>query len=84
MFEPKMFDDLAKKLADAIPPGMQTMRKELEKNFRVVLQSGFSKMDLVTRDEFDVQREVLAKTREMVEALEAKVEKMAADCKQSS
>lgn len=76
MFEPKMFDELAKKLADVMPPGLQTMRKELEKNFRVVLQSAFSKMDLITREEFDVQREVLARTREMVEELQTKVDRL--------
>ena len=47
--------------------------KDLEKNFRGMMSSAFSRLDLVTREEFDVQREVLARTRAKLEALEAKL-----------
>ncbi len=69
-------EDLAKKLADAVPEGLKSLREDLEQNFRSVLQSGLSKLDLVTREEFEVQEAVLAKTREKLDALEAKLEKM--------
>jgi len=69
-------EELAKKLADAVPEGLRSMREDLEQNFRSVLQSGLSKLDLVTREEFEVQEAVLAKTREKLEALEARLEEM--------
>lgn len=76
MFEPKMLDDLAKKLSDAMPAGLQQLQGDLEQTFRGVLQSGLSKLDLVTREEFDVQTQVLARTRQKVEALEEKLSKL--------
>ncbi len=69
-------EELAKKLADAVPEGLKSLREDLEQNFRSVLQSGLSKLDLVTREEFEVQEAVLAKTREKLDALEAKLEEM--------
>ena len=69
-------EELAKKLADAVPEGLRSMREDLEQNFRAVLQSGLSKLDLVTREEFEVQEAVLAKTREKLDALAAKLEEM--------
>lgn len=73
VLNPKMLDDLAKALAGALPPGFREMQQEVEKNFRAVLQGFFSRMDLVTREEFEVQSEVLARTRAMVEDLEKQV-----------
>lgn len=78
MFDAKFIDDIAKKLGEAIPPGLRDLKKDLEKNFRSVLQAAFSKLDLVTREEFDAQIGVLAKTRSKVEFLEkhlAQIEK---------
>ena len=66
-------EDLARKLADAVPEGLRSMQKELEENFRSVLQAGLAKLDLVTREEFDVQEAVLARTREKLDALEARL-----------
>ena len=68
--------DLARKLADAVPNvkgSVDTMRDDLERNFRALLDSAFERMELVTREEFDVQRKVLERTREKLAALEAKV-----------
>ncbi|MGR9107832.1 MAG: ubiquinone biosynthesis accessory factor UbiK [Gammaproteobacteria bacterium] len=67
-------DNLVKKLGDSVPSGFQHLRDDLEKNFRAVLQSSFARMDLVTREEFDIQRAVLARTREKLEALEKQVQ----------
>jgi len=66
-------DKLARKLAETLPEGLRSVRQDLEKNFRSVLQSGLGKLDLVTRDEFEVQEAVLARTREKLEGLEARL-----------
>lgn len=66
-------DDLARRLADAVPQNLKAMGEDLERNFKSLLTSGFEKMDLVTREEFDVQVAVLERTREKLEALEAKL-----------
>ena len=66
-------EGLAKKLADSLPGGLRSMREDLEQNFRSVLRGGLDKLDLVTREEFDVQEAVLARTRDKLEALEKKV-----------
>ncbi len=67
---------LASKLAASVPEGLRTMRNELEQNFRSVLRASLSKLDLVTREEFEVQQAVLARTREKLEALEKRLEEM--------
>ena len=67
------FEDLVKKLAGAVPEGLRSMRRDLEENFRSVLQTGLGKLDLVTREEFEVQEAVLARTREKLEALEKRL-----------
>ena len=67
-------ENLAEKLAAAVPEGLRSMREDLEHNFRAVLKSSLSKLDLVTREEFEVQEAVLARTREKLDALEAKLE----------
>ena len=66
-------ENLAEKLAAAVPEGLRSMREDLEHNFRAVLRSSLSKLDLVTREEFEVQEAVLARTREKLEALEGKL-----------
>ena len=69
-------EDLARKLAESVPEGLRSMRADLETNFRGVLQSGISKLDLVTREEFEVQEAVLARTREKLERLEAELKEV--------
>jgi len=73
IFDPRSLEDLARRLAEAMPPGVAAVRDDLEANFRAVLQAGLAKLDLVTRQEFDVQAGVLARTRERLEALEARL-----------
>lgn len=73
MFDTKNLDDIANRLADALPPGLSHLKEETEKNFHAILQSALGKLDLVTREEFEVQKEVLAKTRTRLEALEQRV-----------
>ncbi len=66
-------DNLARLLAETLPQGLRSARDDLEKNFRSVLQSGLTKLDLVTREEFAVQEAVLARTREKLDALEQRL-----------
>ena len=76
MFDPKAIDDIASRLAGAIPPGLNTLKDDLEKTFQAVLQGALGKLDLVTREEFEVQKLVLAKTRSKLEDLEKRVAEM--------
>lgn len=69
-------DQLAERLAALVPPGMREARDDLAANFRATLQAGLGKLDLVTREEFEVQRAVLAATREKLEALEQQVQEL--------
>jgi ubiquinone biosynthesis accessory factor UbiK len=70
MFDMNSINDMAKQFSDKLPPGVNKFKKELDKNFRSVLQSVLTKLDLVTREEFDVQKGVLTKTRTKLRALE--------------
>lgn len=63
-------DKLARMLAESVPDGLRSMREDLENNFRSVLSAGLGKMDLVTREEFEVQEAVLARTRAKLKGLE--------------
>ncbi len=69
-------DELARRLVDNLPPAFRATQRDLESNFRAVLRSSLGKLDLVTRDEFDVQSRVLERTRARLEALEARVREL--------
>jgi len=73
-FDPRMIDDLARRLAGAVPESVVALRRDLEQNFKGVLQSQLARLDLVTREEFDVQAAVLKRTREKLAALEQRLE----------
>jgi hypothetical protein len=74
MIDLKTIDDLARRLSDLVPPGLKDARADIEQNMKSTLQAGLGKLDLVTREEFDVQRAVLLRTREKIDALERAVE----------
>lgn len=78
MIDLNHIDDLARRLSDLIPPGLRESREELQQAFKGALQSGLSRLDLVTREEYEVQRAVLLKTREKLEALERSVRELEA------
>ena len=73
MFDTKTIDDIASRLASAVPPSLNNLKEDLEKNFHAILQSVLGKLDLVTREEFEVQKMVLAKTRSKLEDLEKRI-----------
>jgi len=78
MADTKFFEELDRRMKDVLA---QSPAKDLERNLRALLTSAFSRLDLVTREEFDVQREVLARTRAKLEALEAQVAELEASRK---
>ena len=69
-------DNLARRLADAVPDGLKNLREEMEMTFRSVLSQSLAKLDLVTREEFEVQEAVLRRTREKLDALEKELKAM--------
>ena len=73
MIDLNHIDELARRLSSLVPPGLRESREELQATFKTALQAGLSKLDLVTREEFEVQRAVLLRTREKLEALEQAV-----------
>ncbi|MBL8259424.1 MAG: accessory factor UbiK family protein [Candidatus Competibacteraceae bacterium] len=73
MIDPKAFDDLAKRFTEALPSSFRQFQADMEKNIHAGLQATFSKLDLVTREEFEVQQGVLARTRAKLEEMEKQV-----------
>ena len=78
MIDPKMIDELSEHLAASLPGGIRSLQADLSKNFKASLEAGLGKLDLVTREEFDVQRAVLARTRDKLIRLEAQVKALEA------
>ena len=73
MMDPKHLDDLAQRLADSVPSGLRILQDDVKRNLRATLEAGLARLDLVTREEFDVQAAVLARTREKLEALQGQI-----------
>jgi hypothetical protein len=73
MVDSKIIEDLAREISAGIPAGVKLMQADLEKNIHTLLQGALAKLDLVTREEFDVQTRVLARSREKLERLEQAV-----------
>lgn len=73
MIDLRTIDELTRKLAEALPPGLVQKKEELENQFRTVLTGAFERMNLVSREEFDAKCAVLEETRARLEALEEKL-----------
>jgi BMFP domain-containing protein YqiC len=71
-------DDLAKRLADSVPESLRAVGRDLESNFKAVLQAQLAKLDLVTRQDFDVQAAILERTQAKLAALEARLKDLEA------
>ena len=78
MLNPKKLEEIAKQVAESVPPGIKNFAEEIENKTKQVLQRKLATMDFVSREEFDVQTQVLQRTREKLEALEKKVAEMEA------
>ncbi|WP_419420320.1 accessory factor UbiK family protein [Legionella sp. D16C41] len=76
MPDSKLFDDLTRKLFATLPMSVQNLEKETRQRFKEVLQTTFSRLNLVTREEFDIQLKVLARTRENLEQLQLQVNEL--------
>ena len=76
MVEKQTINQLAGELADAVPGDFKALRDDLESNFRSLLSAGLDKLELVTREEFEVQRKVLERTREKLQRLEAEIARL--------
>jgi BMFP domain-containing protein YqiC len=73
MIETKLLDDLTRRLAAVMPRGLSAFQQDIEKNLRAALEAVFQRLDLVTREEYDVQVALLARSRERLAALEARI-----------
>lgn len=73
MLDPKKLEEIAKQISDAVPPGVRSMAEGAEAKVKQILQSQLSRLDFVSREEFDVQSQVLIRTREKLEAIEARL-----------
>ena len=74
MIDLQSIDDLARRLSELVPPGLKDAGADLEQNMKATLQAGLARLDLVTREEFEVQRAVLLRSREKIDALERAVQ----------
>ena len=79
MLDLRTIDELTRKLAEALPPGVAQRKDELEARFRSVLTAAFERMNLVGREEFDRQCAVLEETRLKLEALQERLDDLQAD-----
>lgn len=78
MLNPKKIEEVAKQLSDNLPSGLKQFAGEFEERSKQVLQQQLMKLDVVSREEFDIQQQVLIRTREKLEALTARVEALEA------
>ena len=76
MIDPKTLDTLVGRIVDGMPAGLGRVRDDLRGNLRAAVSAALARMDLVTREEFDAQRAVLARTREKLESLQQQLEEL--------
>ena len=73
MIDAKKIEEMADKFSQSIPPGAKAFQQDIEKNFKQMLQSLLAKMDLVTREEYDIQTALLQRTRAKLDTLQKKL-----------
>ena len=76
MIDPKIIDDISKKLSNSVPSGLASLQEDVKRNLETGVEAALSRMKLVSREEFDIQAAVLARTRAKLEALEARIEEL--------
>jgi len=74
--DPAILDDIVKKISGLIPPGLAQAKDDLKANIKSILSQSLTKVDLVSREEFDIQTKVLLRTREKLEQLEEKMQEL--------
>jgi BMFP domain-containing protein YqiC len=78
IFNSAALDDIARRLAESLPEGIKTLGRDLEGNFKAVLQAQLAKLDLVTRQDFEVQSAILARTQAKLLELETRLKELEA------
>lgn len=76
MIDPKLIDDLARRLGGSLPESLRSLREDLEQNFKATLQAALSRLDLVTREEFDLRTAMLEKARTQLAELERRLQSL--------
>lgn len=76
MFKPDKFDEVISQVGKLLPKDLQQARQDIEKNMKSALNASLARMDIVTREEFDIQAELLAKTRALLQEAEARISKL--------
>lgn len=76
MIDTRFLDEVSRKISSALPDGIKMMQDDLEKNIKAILQSSFEKMNLVSREEFDVQAALLARTRQKLDEIEKQIARL--------
>jgi BMFP domain-containing protein YqiC len=76
MIDLKLIDDLSRKLTESLPPGLARLKQETDEQIRLALTRALERMNLVTREEFDAQSAVLARTREKLKQLQQQIEEL--------
>ncbi len=79
MFKPEKFDEVVQQFTRLLPEDMQQAKADIQKNMKAALSATLGRMDLVTREEFEVQNALLARTRALLEEMEAKLGKLEAE-----
>lgn len=79
MLDPKKLESIAQQLHDALPQGVKNIGNDVEEKFKEILQAKLAKLDVVTREEFDVQSQVLLRTREKLNELEKRLNELTSD-----
>jgi BMFP domain-containing protein YqiC len=81
VIDPKLIDDLARRLGGSLPESLRSLREDLEQNFKATLQAALSRLDLVTREEFDLRTAMLEKARTQLAELERRLQSLEQDRK---
>lgn len=84
MLDPKLIDDLSRRLADNLPSGLRALQQDLDAQLRHALERALSRLDLVTREEFEVQQGVLLRTRQKLETLEQRLAELESELSRHS
>lgn len=71
-------DDLVNRLSESLPPGANRLKEDAQTQFRTILKAAFEKMELVSREEFDIQKSVLERTQIKLESLQRQLEELEA------
>lgn len=78
MIKPDKLDEIVQQFSNLLPDDLRRTSQDMKKNFKAAMSSTLSRMDLVTREEFDVQAELLARTRALLQELEERVARLEA------